>query len=441
MDDLSFKQNGKDLVITCKNGSKKETVTLSKYFSTSDKIDNLKLSDGQIHSLADNVKIEISGRGKIYGSSANEIIRGSIFKDTIMGYGGNDSIDASRGNDKINAGTGNNVIYFSKTSGKDTVYSGGGSDILAFSDEKSITDLKLVSKGNDLIIYHKGGTVTLEDYSSGNHSAKYIYVNSKLYSIYTPKGISDNGEVAENVVATNSGDYITLYDVNTKIKNVYGAGGKDTIIVKKGIKAYGGEGNDALITNGSSVYGEKGDDILTAGFNEMGSDKCYSSKLFGGEGDDVYSIYFPTVAGTSNPVQTISDSSGRDYLFLFDSQTNFNVYFNVKADGSMDNHLFIRNNVELSGGGYNTVKINNYFTTNGKIEQISATGVDRSNQYNLNDFNVDKIKQSVAGWLSDNGYADVNAAITDSVKGEDNFSTLMMTNSQYFGKISWQNVQ
>ena len=234
-------------------------------------------------------------------------------------------------------------------------------------------------------------------------------------------------------------------NTNTKIKNIYGAGVRDSIFVQKGIKAYGGVGNDSLMTNGSTLYGEEGDDQLYAGYNEIDTDKCYSSKLYGGNGNDVYAIYFPTAAGTSNPVQTISDSSGtQDVLFLHDSKNNLSVYFNVKADGSMDNNLFIRNNVELAGGGYNTVKIKNYFTASGKIESISVTGTDKdslNDDYYLKSFNVDNIKQSVASWLSKNGYADVNAAITDSVNGADNFTTLMMTDSKYFGKITWQNAQ
>ena len=447
LNDLSFKQKGKDLVITRKNGSKKETVTISKYFSTSDKIDNLKLKDGQIYSLADNVKVEISGRGKIYGTSANEIIKGSIFRDTIMGYGGNDAIDAGKAKDTINAGTGQNVIYFNKKSGDDTVISGGGTDILAFSDEKNITDLKLIQKSNDLLIYHKGGTVTLKNYAAGNHSAKFIHVGSNLYSMYAFYNLSDNGKVAENVIATNSGDAIALLD-SKGVKNLYAVGGNDTVHVAKGVNVYGGVGNDTLLGNGSSLYGEAGDDTLYAGYYEREdlTNKCYSSKLYGGDGNDTYAIYFPTNVGASNPVQTISDSSGTDSLRLSDSQNNFSVFFNVKADGSMDNNLFIRNNVELAGGSaekpvYNTVKINNYFTANGKIESIRTTNGTSAtdDDYTLNSFNVDRIKQSVAGWLSTNSYADVNAAITDSAKGAENFA-LLMTDSKYFGQITWQNV-
>ena len=213
------------------------------------------------------------------------------------------------------------------------------------------------------------------------------------------------------------------------------------------VNVYGGVGNDTLLGNGSSLYGEAGDDTLYAGYYEREdlTNKCYSSKLYGGDGNDTYAIYFPTNVGASNPVQTISDSSGTDSLRLSDSQNNFSVFFNVKADGSMDNNLFIRNNVELAGGSaekpvYNTVKINNYFTANGKIESIRTTNGTSAtdDDYTLNSFNVDRIKQSVAGWLSTNSYADVNAAITDSAKGAENFA-LLMTDSKYFGQITWQN--
>jgi len=446
LNDLSFKQSGKNLVITRKNGNSKENITLSKYFSSNNKIDNLILKDGNIYSIADNVKIEISGMGKIYGSSANEIIKGSIFRDTIYGEGGNDDIDAGKAKDTINAGTGQNVIYFNKKSGKDTVISGGGTDTLVFSDEKNITDLKLIPKNNDLLIYHKGGYVTLKNYASGNHSAKFIQVGSSKYSLYAFDDFSDKGTIAENAIATNSGDSVVLLNSKSSVKKLYTAGGNDTVQVTKGVYVYGGNGNDTIIGNGSALYGEAGDDNLHAGYYDSTlTNKCYSTKLYGGDGNDTYTIYFPGSIGSSNPVQTISDSSGFDTLLLSDYENNFSVYFNVKANGTNENTLFIRNNIELAGSNsnnsvYNTIKINNYFTDNGKIETIKATGDEgTSDDYILQNFNVDKIKQSVAGWLSTNSYADVNAAITDSVKGADNFN-LLMTDTKYFGQITWQNV-
>ena len=123
-----------------------------------------------------------NGNDKLYGGAGNDVITGGKGNDKIYGEAGDDKIYGNKGDDTINAGKGTNYIYFSKKDGKDTVISGGGVDTLVFDNEK-LSKIKLKMSGKNLIIKYTGGQITLKNYEKGNHSAQFIKVQDKTYSI------------------------------------------------------------------------------------------------------------------------------------------------------------------------------------------------------------------------------------------------------------------
>ena len=120
--------------------------------------------------------------GEYYGSEFDDTIKGSKGADTIIAGDGNDEIYAGKGNDKINAGDGINILYFSKNDGKNTVFDGGGTDILIVKNDK-FKNLKVRFSGNDVILKYTGGQIILKDYQNGNHSAQYIQFGNERKAI------------------------------------------------------------------------------------------------------------------------------------------------------------------------------------------------------------------------------------------------------------------
>lgn len=145
--------------------------------------------------------------GTYYGSEFDDTIKGSKGADTIIAGDGNDEIYSGKGNDKINAGEGINILYFSKNSGKNTVYSGGGTDILIVKNDK-FKNMKVRFSGNDVILKYTGGQIILKDYQNGNHSAQYIQFGNER------KAIDDILSAYQKPETTNSDSSLNLADAS-----------------------------------------------------------------------------------------------------------------------------------------------------------------------------------------------------------------------------------
>ena len=297
MSELKFAKKRNDIVITRKNGSKKETITLSDYFRTSKKLDKILLSNGTTGSILQSAQLSISGSGTIDGSEFNETIKGSFRADVIYGRAGNDKITGHKGKDTINAGTGTNGIYFGKNDGDDVVLSGGGEDTLIFKKQYR-NDLRARYSGNNVIIYYKGGTVTLKGYKKGGHSAKYI--KTKSGTILVDDLLPAQKIKTEDVVTVNGTelkDRIVVSDYATTTVN--GKGGSDYIEVNTG---------DVTINAG------KGDDTIK--LNNGGN----TLRFYSGDGKD-----------TVNEVVDILEESN---TFVFENETNAaNLKFTKNTNG------------------------------------------------------------------------------------------------------------
>ena len=185
--DLEFNKVGNNLVI--RNYNDDNTVTLSNYFKSKDgqaldkittfdkyvyneEIDDYEPIEGQRteHSIKKDARINIEGKGKINGTSLNDIISTTSenTKDTINGgdgddeiyaYGGNDTIYGGAGDDYINAGWGNNTIYGGD--GDDTIFVGEGNDKITGGNGEN-TIIFYAGTGSDTIYLTKDETLHID---------------------------------------------------------------------------------------------------------------------------------------------------------------------------------------------------------------------------------------------------------------------------------------
>ena len=278
MKELKFARKRNDIIITRKNGSKKETITLSDFFKASKKLDKIVLADGTTGSILQSAQLSMSGSGTIDGTEYNETIKGSFRADVIYGRGGNDKITGHKGKDTINAGKGTNSIYFGKNDGDDVVLSGGGVDTLVFK-KQTIDDIKVKYSGNNAIVYYKGGTVLLKGYKLGGHSAQYIKTKSGTVAIddlIRVKQKTTDGYT--KYYGSEVKDNILVRELETM--EVYGNGGGDIIQVgenAEGVNIYGGKGDDRITLNVGGhdlhFYNGDGKDTVTEKIEGLGNDR------------------------------------------------------------------------------------------------------------------------------------------------------------------------
>lgn len=204
----------------------------------------------------------ISGWGDdvLHGSIQKNSILGGVGDDTIYGRGGDDILKGQSGNDVILDGSGNDKVYGG--TGHDVLYDGAGNDLL-YGQEGN--DTFRLGAGNDLL---DGGSGNDTLYATG--STDYVLQLYLTGGQNTGMGI-DTLRGIENVVSGAGDDIIHGSAVGNSLKA--GAGND---------RVHGREGNDA-------IYGQAGNDILTGG---SGNDA-----LDGGSGND-----------------TLQGDGGKDYL-------------------------------------------------------------------------------------------------------------------------------
>ena len=260
-DNCNFTKNGNDLVIEYfddKNGTEgSETLTLTDYFTTADKIDTFVDKDGVTHSISDALNSGVT----IQGSAANEEFTPTAPKEVFVVGGGNDTFnsvtEANAAGDKIQltTGTKQSDVTYSRTFGSDDL-------VVNYADDKS---------------------VTLKDYFTQNkYTPKTLVADDAEFDIAADletKGITVNGTdnadtftptALKETFVVSDGDYIKGGNTDADAQNAAGdkiklPGSKSTVTYSRSAT----EDNDLVIT-----YGYSHDKSITVqGY--FGSDSYY----------------------------------------------------------------------------------------------------------------------------------------------------------------------
>jgi Ca2+-binding RTX toxin-like protein len=268
-DNLKYTRVNRDLVLTVSGADDK--LTIKDYFTQSNKIEKICLSDGSV--------IEISNDLTIYGTEGDDLFQGGGSNETYIALGGDDSIyggdgddklyggngddllDGGTGNDYLEGGAGNDVYVFGIGYGDDVIFDSdsteGNTDTLKFGAGIAKEDIIMTRSGYNLVINIKGQTdkLTVNGY--------YSSVSNRIEKFVLNDGTIISSQTADALVlyGTDGDDTITGGDVSEIIKGlagndvIYGNGGNDTIDGGTGNDTlYGGNGNDTYIFNlGSGV--------------------------------------------------------------------------------------------------------------------------------------------------------------------------------------------
>lgn len=292
--DLTFVQDGNDLLITNVHTNEVLTITRQLHSTSYYHIENFEFADStvlvesQIADLANGVVNGTVGDDVLYGSAGHDTFVGGAGADTLNGGSGGDTADYSVSLTAVNIDLENNNASGGDAQGDilTSIENLIGSDVATERDY-------LFGDANDNALYGMDG----KDFLQGGGGADHIDGGDEWdYVMYTRSDVAVNINLATNVNTGGHAQGDILIDIEAIIASDYddtligsinndyfrGEDGNDTI--------YAGDGQDVLFGgNGDDIlYGENGHDTINAGDGQDllygGGDNDY---LYGEGGDDV----------------------------------------------------------------------------------------------------------------------------------------------------------
>lgn len=278
------------------------------------------------------------GDDMLFGGDGNDTLTGGLGDDTLIGGNGDDVLseigsrivaeqnymEGGAGNDTYFLGGDRNVSYILDTSGTDTLNIAYAYDMtyvtlsrigdtalrlysttLNQSESANVFLIDQLSQsgadaGIEYIKFYTGQTIDFKSYLS-SYTAQINTYGSDGNDVIHGITIGDPDDyilagAGDDIVYGDDGaDLIFGGDGNDEIHGgigndqlygesgeslIYGDDGNDTITLVSGV-AYGGEGNDNLVSSGeSSLYGDGGDDYISFSGSPVGG------TAFGGDGND-----------------------------------------------------------------------------------------------------------------------------------------------------------
>ncbi len=224
------------------------------------------------------------GDDTLIGGSGDQVLHGGSGNDTLHGGSGGDRSDlygrlsgyhssalyGGSGDDTLHDGSGNDILYGGAGADTFVFRTGGGYNIIADfgegdriridGDSDGFGALDIRQYGDDAIIRHGGGTVSLKGVKADSLGAGDFQFGSHGSG---SAGLTLEDEIRASSILTGGGGDDTLH----------GRGGDDTL--------HGGDGDDTLDSGGfgdSTLNGGDGDDTLYGGHGD--------DTLNGGAGDD-----------------------------------------------------------------------------------------------------------------------------------------------------------
>ncbi len=233
---------------------------------------------------------------------------------------------------------------------------------------------------------------------------------------------------------TAKADKITVIGKKNKVS---GAGGNDTITVKKGSKhtIYGAAGKDKIYIKGSTASSKiYGDDAKgkVAGSDKITISGGKKNTIYGGKGADTI-----TVNGGSS---TIYGGKGNDVFVIGKNSTGKATVMDLRAGaGNLDK-------VKISGGAVKNIKAsgNNRIITGGQSAQLTLKGAkpykfivaDIDGEYTVSSSSIDMtLKKSFTGTYTAPSFVkNIDAGFTTTA----NYVSVTGNNKDNMIKVTWK---
>ncbi|MDX2212827.1 MAG: calcium-binding protein [Oculatellaceae cyanobacterium bins.114] len=303
---------------------------------------------------------------ELIGDNFNNVLRGTLDRDSLFDLGGNDRLFGFQQNDTLAGGDGNDTLNGGV--GGDRMIGGNGNDVY-FVDNRRDRISEGANQGSDIVR-------TFITFTLPNHVERLILSGTRA--------INGTGNRDDNVLSGNRANNV-----------LSGLGGNDTLGGGGGNDTLnGGIGDDRLLGSdgNDTASGDAGDDTIDGGTgNDLLNGNAGRDELLGGLGDD-----------------TLNGGEGDDTL-----NGGTTVRDSDRLTGGIGNDTYVINSttdviVELAGEGIDSVLLvadvyeESSFTLSAELEDLEIQGT-----RNFDGFGnaVGNVLKGNAGNNTLNGYA------------------------------------
>ena len=260
-EDLSYKQDGNDLVINVKGDDTQGFRLVDFGVEQGSNIGSFEFTDGSSLDIDDLYELGLYNKD-LQGTANNDTLEGDFANDTISAGDGNDILDGKSGADTLEGGYGDDTYIFNRGSGVDTIienpaktYTTGfwfwekthtvkENDTVKFGEGLDYQDMRFDYEGNDLHVTFTGSEddkLIIKDFEQGTLS-KFEFADGKIFElsdirIGTESDNSLNGNANDNLMMGNEG--------NDTLEGSYG---NDTYTFNKG------SGVDTVVEKPAKTY-------------------------------------------------------------------------------------------------------------------------------------------------------------------------------------------
>ncbi|VVS96019.1 membrane hypothetical protein [Erythrobacter sp. EC-HK427] len=296
--DLTFIETGGDLIIQYR-GSSTSQITIEDQDTVGGRVEILEFHSG-LSARLDNLRVGING------STADDLIVGSLSAETLLGFEGDDVIFGGAGNDTIEG-----------RAGDDHIEGGAGADVLDGGANSANDGTN--PRWGDTLSYESstGGTITVDFRTQSdinNAQSGGDAQGDKIFGFENYIGSAFNKDIWDGDDNDNRAQGLGGHDL------LRGNGGDDVLLGGDGNDTlHGGDGEDNLAGDAGNDYlgGNAGNDFLYGG---AGTDRLYghgdNDILLGGDGDDggtINSVAYGLFGGDGD--DQLDGGAGNDDLY------------------------------------------------------------------------------------------------------------------------------
>jgi Ca2+-binding RTX toxin-like protein len=307
-----------------------------------------------------------NGDDEIFGEGGDDFIRGGNGADTLEGGDGDDIIYGDGDNDTIDAGAGDDTIYGHSVHNKnytnnDTIDGGTGNDTLNYNSSGYgfVLDMSSVDGGGYATVDFSASLPTSHSQNNtGNNDA----FDDKIINIQnihgSRSGDTITGDANSNIIngwwghdTINGGGGNDILYGGVHVDNITGGDGDDYINLdqysdtdtrvhaQNGEYAYGGDGNDTIVSQGGRdyLYGDAGDDTFIV--------RTTPYDLHGGTGNDRVEMTGSTDFRSTDILEMEElDLSSYYTRFNYDQFFTDNTFSKIEGDDSSQLFVYADNN-------------------------------------------------------------------------------------------------
>lgn len=364
------------------------TVKLKGYLSKTDA--SVSINGTKVDNMITNTTLgdaNATKKQKLMGTRFDETFNCGKKGDTVYTGGGTDIINSGDGNDKIIiSGAGKKTIYINSGDGKDTI---------SRANQYATADTHL-QFGSGTLSYVKNGYNLEINSSSGQSAVLKNFFNNGIG--YKKTYASDVSGTAIGTRLDNNSLKLLVDKKDTSIVTVKGSKYSD--------KIYGGKRTN-------SISAEDGNNEIYISSERVGKTTMKANK-----GNDVYNI--KNDMSKAKNTYVIADKGGTDSIII-SQPVNMISYFNVSVDrkGNISNettlHFLEKSTITSGKTKYKkAVSSSEKITIENALSKDGSAGngwIESMTGHTMSTSTINTIRSQVASWLTTNHYSSVSQAL------------------------------